>query len=81
MYGASCAAFLLGKGAWNKYKWLQAIMILAGAILNTATVWLLADIFNGLMAIPNLICVAALSPELIRLTREYTKKKSAERSS
>ena len=73
MYGASCAAFLLGKGAWDKYKWLQSIMILAGAILNTATVWLLADIFNGLMAIPNLLALILLCPRLVSAMKQYKK--------
>ena len=46
-------------------------MILAGSFLKTSTVWLLAETVNGLMAIPNLITLAVLTPEVVRLTKEY----------
>ena len=52
---------------------LQALMVVLGAITGTGTVWLLAEIVNGLMAIPNLIALVCLSPELFRITKEYRK--------
>ena len=74
LYGARCAQYLFGEGAWKPFAWLQGLTVIAGALLNTGTVWLLADAVNGLMAIPNLIALALLSPELARLTTEYIRK-------
>ena len=68
LYGARCVQFLFGDSAWKKFVLLQGVMVVVGAVLNTGTVWLLADIVNGLMAIPNLIALFLLTPELIRLT-------------
>ena len=73
LYGARCAQYFFGSKAWSIFAMLQTATVLLGAVLNTQTVWLLAEIVNGLMAIPNLIALAALSPELIRLTKEYRK--------
>lgn len=71
LYGARCAEFLFGSGAWKWFAVLQTVTVVIGAVLNTQVVWLLAETVNGLMAIPNLIVLAALSPELRRLTIEY----------
>ncbi len=71
LYGARCAQYLLGENAWRPFVYLQMITVVIGAVLNTKTVWLLAETVNGLMAIPNLICLAALCPELVRLTDEF----------
>lgn len=71
LYGMRCAQYLFGEKCWKSFAWLQTATILVGAILNTATVWVLAEIVNGLMAIPNLIALLYLSPELCRLLREY----------
>ena len=74
LYGARCAQYLFGRDVWKKFSWLQAAMVIVGAVLNTGTVWLLSEIVNGLMAIPNLIALAALSPELCRLLLQYKRK-------
>lgn len=71
LYGARCGQFLFGSKAWKPFALLQTVTVVIGAVLKTQTVWLLAETVNGLMAIPNLIALAALSPELIRLTKEY----------
>ena len=71
LYGARCAQFLFGDSAWKPFVYLQAVTVVVGAVLRTDTVWLLSEIVNGLMAIPNLIALAWLSPELARLTKEY----------
>ena len=73
LYGARCAQYLFGAGAWKKFAFLQAVTVVLGAVLETKTVWLLSETVNGLMAIPNLIALALLSPELFRLTKEYRK--------
>ncbi len=71
LYGARCAQYLFGEGAWKKFVYLQAGTVILGSMLGTGTVWMLSETVNGLMAIPNLIALAFLSPELMRLTREY----------
>ena len=73
LYGASCAQFLFGSKAWRYFSTLQMITIVSGSFLETSTVWLIAEAFNGLMAIPNLITLAVLTPEVVRLTKEYKK--------
>lgn len=71
LYGARCAQFLFGSDVWKKFAILQSVFVVLGAVLNTGTVWVLSETVNGLMAIPNLIALAVLSPELSRLVKEY----------
>lgn len=73
LYGARCAQFLFGADVFRKFVLLQAVTVVVGAILKTGTVWLLSETVNGLMAIPNLIALAVLAPEVCRLTRDYEK--------
>ena len=73
LYGARCAQYLFGDGVWKKFVILQGGAVILGAVLKTGTVWLLSETVNGLMAIPNLIALAALTPELCRLIRKYKK--------
>lgn len=70
LYGTRCAQFIFGDGAWKKFILLQGMFVIIGAVLNTGTVWVMADIVNGLMAIPNLIALFLLTPELVRLTKK-----------
>ncbi|MDO5545521.1 MAG: amino acid carrier protein [Eubacteriales bacterium] len=71
LYGARCSQFLFG--GWKGFAAAQTAVVVLGAVLDTETVWQLSEIANGLMAIPNLICLAALSSELSRITKEYKK--------
>ena len=71
LYGARCGQFLFGGNAWNAFALLQMVTVVLGAVMKTETVLLLAETVNGLMAIPNLIALAALTPELVRLTKEF----------
>ena len=73
LYGIRCARYLFGPGSGRWFAGLQIAVVILGALLGTGTVWILAEIVNGLMAIPNIIALARLSPELIRLTKEYEK--------
>ncbi len=70
LYGTRCAQFLLGNKAWRYFAAVQVGTVILGAVLKTGTVWLLSETVNGLMAIPNLIILARLSPELVRLIRK-----------
>ena len=71
LYGARCAQYLFGHSAWKPFVLLQAVTVVAGAVLGTGTIWLLAETVNGLMAIPNLIALFYLAPEFAALSREY----------
>jgi AGCS family alanine or glycine:cation symporter len=71
LYGARCAQYLFGHNVFKRFAWLQAAAVLMGAVVNTSTVWLLAEIVNGLMAMPNLAAILMLTPEVARLTEEY----------
>lgn len=69
LYGARCAQFLFG--GWKGFAAAQTAMVVLGAVLDTETVWQLSELANGLMALPNLICLAALTTELRCITKEY----------
>ena len=73
LYGARCAQFLFGEKSWKPFALLQTAMVLLASVADTETVWQLSETINGLMVIPNLLALAALSPELVRLTKEYRK--------
>ncbi len=75
LYGARCAQYLFGMEAWKIFVILQAAVVALSALLKTATVWMFAETVNGLMAIPNLIALTALSPVLFRLIKDYKVKK------
>lgn len=74
LYGARCAQFLFGDGVWKRFVLLQGVAVILGAVLKTGTVWLLSETVNGLMAIPNLIALGCLAPELCRLTKKFGEK-------
>ena len=69
LYGARCSQFLFG--GWKGFAAAQTAVVVLGAVLDTETVWQLSEFANALMAIPNLICLAALTSELRRITKEY----------
>ena len=71
LYGARCAEFLFGSRSWHWFAALQTIITVISAMMDTATVWKVSETINGLMAIPNLITLAALTPEVVRLTKDY----------
>ena len=73
LYGARCVQYLFGIGAWKTYALVQTGMVVVGAALDTGLVWQFSETVNGLMVIPNLITLAVLSPEVVRLTKEYEK--------
>ncbi len=71
VYGERCVEYLLGVKAIRPFRVLWLIAIPVGAVLKLEFIWLLADTLNALMAVPNLIALALLSPVVFRLTREY----------
>ena len=76
LYGLRCAQYLFGEGAWKPFVLVQTAVSIISVLLKTGTVWMLSEIVNGLMAIPNLICLAALSPQLVRLIKVYENKRA-----
>jgi AGCS family alanine or glycine:cation symporter len=70
-YGERCAEYLFGVRVIVPYRILWVVMIFVGAIANLGVVWIVADIMNALMAIPNLIALLLLSPVIFRLSRRY----------
>ncbi len=71
LYGIRCAEYLLGSGSFRPFALVHAATTVLGALIAPALLWELAEAVNGLMAIPNLIALAALSPEVFRLTASY----------
>lgn len=73
LYGARCAEFLFGRRAWKPFALVQILTIVLSSVVDSATVWQISELLNGLMAIPNLLTLAMLAPEVVRLTKEYQK--------
>ena len=74
-YGERCVEFLAGVKLIPYYRLLFVLMVGLGGFLQLELVWIIADIVNGLMALPNLIALLALSPIVIKESKRYFKKK------
>ncbi|MGQ9411889.1 alanine/glycine:cation symporter family protein [Streptococcus pluranimalium] len=70
-YGERCFEFLFGSKSIIVYRILYVIMIAIGGYISLDTIWVLADIVNGLMAFPNLIALLGLSPIIVSETKKY----------
>ena len=71
---------MLGKGAIKPFVVAYSLVAIVGATMDLGLIWNIADTFNGLMVIPNLIAVLLLSGTVIRLTKDYfSKEKSAKK--
>jgi AGCS family alanine or glycine:cation symporter len=70
-YGERCIEYLFGLKLIPYYRIVWVGMILIGAVAKLELVWLVSDIMNGFMAIPNLIALLLLSPVVFRLSRAY----------
>ncbi len=70
-YGERCVEYLFGVNGIKPYKYIYIFLVASGAFLKLDLIWILADIVNGLMAIPNLIALIGLSPVIISETKEY----------
>lgn len=70
-YGEKCWIYLLGKKTVIPYRILWVAAVMVGALAKLEFVWLLADVLNGLMAIPNLISLLLLSGVVVKLTQDY----------
>lgn len=71
LYGTRCIEFLFGFRANKPFMLLYALVAIVGATMNLGLMWSIAETFNGLMVIPNLIAVFLLSGVVVKLVREY----------
>ncbi len=71
LYGARCSEYLFGEKVIKPFMIIYSLVAIIGATVKLDLLWSIAETFNGMMAIPNLIAVALLSPVVIRLTKEY----------
>ncbi|AOM39489.1 alanine/glycine:cation symporter family protein [Xenorhabdus hominickii] len=77
-YGEKCIQYLLGPKAVVPFRIAWIIALPIGATQSLAFVWLLADTLNAMMAIPNLIAIALLSPVVYRLTKDHIRDVNAD---
>lgn len=70
-YGERCAEFIFGTKIILPYRLLWIAAVFIGASQKVNLIWILADVMNGFMAIPNLIALALLSPIVFKITKEY----------
>lgn len=75
-YSEKCLEYLVGDkpGVLKAYRWLYIAAVFTGPFMTVEAVWTLADILNGLMALPNLIALVALSGIVVSETKKYFEK-------
>jgi alanine or glycine:cation symporter, AGCS family len=78
-YGEKCFEYLFGNKSIKLYRIVYTLTVLVGAGMNLGLVWTIADIFNALMAIPNLIGLLALSGVVVAETRDFKKMRTREK--
>ena len=71
LYGARCSEYLFGEKVIKPFMVIYSLVAIIGATVKLDLLWSIAETFNGMMAIPNLIAVALLSPVVLKLTKEY----------
>ena len=74
LYGTRCVEYLFGYKASKAYQIIFCLFASIAGTIELSLAWDIADTLNGLMAIPNLIAVALLSPVVIKLSKEYFQK-------
>ena len=71
LYGTRCIEFLFGTKANKPFMVVYSLVAIVGATMNLGLMWSIAETFNGLMVIPNLIAVFLLSGVVVKLVKEY----------
>lgn len=77
-YGEKCLAYLAGDKAIFAFRCLFSVFVLIGSVSSLTIVWNIADVFNGLMAIPNLIGLVGLTPVVVAETKSFFKLREEE---
>lgn len=72
LYGARCIEFLFSSKIIKPFMVVYSLVAILGATVDLGLIWSIADTFNGLMAIPNLIALFLLSGTVVKLIKEYT---------
>lgn len=70
-YGERCTEYLFGVKGIKTYKYIFIALVAVGPFLKLNLIWTIADIVNGLMAIPNLIAIIGLSGIIVAETKQY----------
>ncbi len=76
LYGTRCIEFLFGFRSNMPFMVLYSLTAIVGATMNLGLMWSIAETFNGLMVIPNLIAVFLLSGVVVKMTKEYFAKEN-----
>ena len=79
-YGERACIYLMGTKGVMPYRLIFIVLIASGAFLKLEAIWILADIVNGLMAIPNLIALIALSGVVVAETKSYLAEEDAKKN-
>lgn len=74
LYGARCAEFIFSSKVVKPFMVIYSMVAIVGATVDLGLVWSIAETFNGLMVIPNLIAVLLLSGTVFKLVKEYFKR-------
>ena len=79
LYGLRFAQYLFAKTTHKSFAVIQIMTIIVGSVMGTGVIWTMAEAVNALMAIPNLLALLLLSPEVLQLTRISMLKKESEK--
>ena len=71
LYGSRCCEYLFGAKVAKVYQVIFSLFLIVGSTMQLDLAWAIADTLNGLMALPNLVALIALSPVVAKLTKEY----------
>ncbi len=79
-YSERCLEYLTGgnMGAVKTFRWIYILAVFIGPYMTVSAVWTIADIFNGLMALPNMIALFALSGVVARETKDFFQRMKSE---
>lgn len=72
-YGEKCCEYVFGGRSAMMYRILYTLIVIPGAALKMEAAWLFADILNGLIAVPNLIALIALTGVVVAETNDFLK--------
>lgn len=78
-YGDRASDYLFGKKAVKPYRWIYLVFIVIGAVVQFDIVIGFSDIMNALMALPNLVAIIALSPIVVKLSKDYFERMKKEK--
>ena len=71
LYGARCSEYLFGEKVIKPFMVIYSLVAIIGATVKLDLLWSIAETFNGMMSIPNLIALLLLSGTVVKLTKEF----------